>query len=333
MSRFIYFIYYIKVTDWQKFFLYLKFIQANKRIKTFSLIKDIIKSSIKYNISFLDYFYFRFYEQTDHYMRSKWAGTGFMYEYQLLMNPKNTREILQNKILFLNNYKLFTKRLFFSIDEIEKDKFKTKHLLNNPSGKIVLKYSRGQVGREVEVINTRDCSYENLLNYMKKNGYDLAEEFVIQHPSLNMLSPSGLNTVRIITQINNGKVFILGARLRITVNSHVDNLGAGNIAAPVDVNTGTVIGPAVYSDITKQDVFFHPVTRVKIINFKIPYWSEVISLTKKAALYIPANRSVGWDVAITKDGPELIEGNHNWCKLLWQLPVKKGLKQELEKFI
>ena len=38
---------------------------------------------------------------------------------------------------------------------------------------------------------------------------------------------------------------------------------------------------------------------------------------------------LGWDVSITNDGPELLERNHDWCKLLWQLPVKKGLKQEL----
>jgi hypothetical protein len=35
------------------------------------------------------------------------------------------------------------------------------------------------------------------------------------------------------------------------------------------------------------------------------------------------------DIAITNRGPELIEGNHDWCKLLWQLPAKKGLKHML----
>jgi len=25
-----------------------------------------------------------------------------------------------------------------------------------------------------------------------------------------------------------------------------------------------------------------------------------------------------------------IEGNHDWCKLVWQLPVNKGLKSMLE---
>ncbi|WZU02740.1 hypothetical protein MGH68_07565 [Erysipelothrix sp. D19-032] len=35
----------------------------------------------------------------------------------------------------------------------------------------------------------------------------------------------------------------------------------------------------------------------------------MIGLAKKAALHIPELGMVGWDVALTKDGPMLIEGN------------------------
>ena len=68
------------------------------------------------------------------------------------------------------------------------------------------------------------------------------------------------------------------------------------------------------------------------MGFQVPFWSETLELVKAAALVNTDNRSIGWDVAITNDGPELIEGNHDWCKLLWQLPVKKGLKPILEKY-
>ena len=79
-----------------------------------------------------------------------------------------------------------------------------------------------------------------------------------QHPEMNRLSPSGLNTVRIITQLNKeGGVDYLGARLRITINLSVDNLAAGNMAASIDIETGEVIGQGVYSDITKPAETFY----------------------------------------------------------------------------
>lgn len=298
----------------------------------FRITADVLNSVFKYNISLKDYFYFRFFEKRSD-ERYKWAGTGYMYEYQLKMNPRSTRKFLEDKIMFLNNYRIFIKREFYTLDEIKVNIEIGEKILGNSTGRMVLKNSHGQVGAQVEVISCKEFTPLKLMDYMKKHGYDLVEEYVIQHKLLMELSPSGLNTVRIFTQLSDDDVHFLGARLRVSVNSPVDNLGAGNLAAPVDIRTGIVTDAAVYSDITKSDQETHPVTGKSIKGFQIPYWNEVIELARSAAVFKPENRSIGWDIAITEKGPEIIEGNHNWCKLLWQLPVKKGLKNELEKFL
>jgi len=171
-----------------------------------------------------------------------------------------------------------------------------------------------------------------VLQKIKNSENDLIEEFIIQHDDLMKLSPSGLNTIRIFTQVVNNRVDILGTRLRITINSVVDNLAAGNIAANINTETGIVDGVGVYSDITKTDETIHPISKIDIVGFQVPFWEESIKMVKEAALLHPENRSIGWDVAITNKGPELLEGNHNWCKLLWQLPLKKGLKYNIEKY-
>lgn len=327
----IYLIYYLKHLNKEKFWLFLNYASGGNKWKKASMIFDSLYSVFRYNISILEYFQFKFYEK-DKKERNIWAGTGYMYEYQKLMNPRSSRNILENKILFLTHYKKYIHRKFADIDNLNENNLNK--IFSNTSGKAVLKNSLGQVGAEVEIINHKDYNLPSLVHYMKSKNYDIIEEYVLQHPDLMKLSSSGLNTVRIITQLNvNNQVDIIGARLRISVNSQIDNMAAGNLAAPVSLKTGKINGPAVYSDITKDDVIYHPVTGTQITGFQIPFWNEVIELTKKAALHRPENRSIGWDVAITSEGPELIEGNHNWCKLLWQLPVHKGLKPVLEKYM
>lgn len=329
----IYILYYLIKTDKSKFIKFINFVEQKTNFRISVIILDIFKSSLVFNISLLDYFYLKFYEKNKE-ERLKWAGTGFMYEYQLKMNPRKTRHLLENKIHFLYSFKPLIKRRFADIKTLKLDEVVANDLIANQSGKLVLKGSKGQTGTEVEIILCKDLTSKELIKTMKKGKYDLVEEYVIQHPDLMKLSPSGLNTVRIFTQLNdNGEVDFLGARLRISVNSYVDNMAAGNLAAPINLETGVVEGPGVYSDITKKDEEYHPVTRIKIIGFQVPFWKETMDLAKRAALHLPENRSVGWDIGITKEGPELIEGNHNWCKLLWQLPVKRGLKAELEKYL
>ena len=332
-KRILYFSYYLKDLDRGKFRLFLNKAKKQTGKSTRSIITDIIQSVFQHNISILEYFQFHFYELPNE-ERKTYAGTGYMYEYQLKMNPKSSRSILEDKLIFLDKYSKFIHHGHASLTELENNPAVAAKLLANKSGKLVFKNAHGQCGNGIEVMKTDGLSQQMIIDQLKKGGNDLVEEFVVQHPDLMRLSPSGLNTIRIITQLNDlDKVDIIGARLRITINSSVDNLAAGNIAAPINVKTGKLEGPGVYSDITREEEYLHPVTKTEIVGFKIPFWNEAIDMVIAAALYNKNNRSVGWDVAISESGPELIEGNHNWCKLLWQLPVKKGLKPLLEVYL
>lgn len=332
LKRLIYFFYYLKQTTAHRLNHFMNYAVRVSGRSRLSILLDSIYSTFRYNISLLDYFYFRFYS-LNRQERFQWVGTGYLYEFQLRMNPKCARELLIDKRRFLQHFRPFIKRSFVTLQELKTNPVLLENLHAGTTGRIVLKGARGQIGAQVKVIAAEGLGYKDIIKRMESGGYDLAEEYVIQHPALMELSSSGLNTVRIITQLHNGHVHFLGVRLRISVNSSVDNMAAGNLAAPVDLETGVVSGSGVYSDITRSDETFHPVSGKAIKGFKIPYWHEVLDLARQAALHTPENKSVGWDIAITPDGPELIEGNHNWCKLLWQLPVKKGLKHELEKFL
>jgi hypothetical protein len=331
-KRLLYLLYYIKNTDFSLYYKFLTYAANSTKKSKLRLISDSIYSVFKYNISLLEYFQFRFFEQ-DSINRNKWAGTGFMYEYQLKMNPIATRVILDNKTLFYQNYKPYFIHHVYSLNEIKDDlNIWNKLILDNK--KIVLKTKDGKCGKGVLIKTINEFeNQQNLITFMEENEFDLIEEFINQHYLLNQLSPSAVNTVRIFTQLTqNNEVTILGCRLRISVNSFVDNMAAGNMSAPIDEITGKINGVGVYSDITKIDEMFHPVTKTKIIDFEVPFWPEIIDLVKNAAILHPENKSIGWDIVITENGPGILEGNHDWCKLVWQLPVKEGMKVILENY-
>lgn len=329
MKRILYLGYYIKQMDWKKFWLFLDYTAQQTQKNKISILCDVVYSVFKYNISILEYFQFRFFEKTPN-ERNQWAGTGYMYEYQLIMNPKEARTILDDKTLFYKKYHAYFVHVVADIAHLKNDAALVSKLLDTPSGKLVFKVADGKCGIAVEIKKASEFNAQSIIDFMEKNHFDLVEEFIVQHPALNRLSPTAVNTVRIFTQLNaNNEVEILGCRQRISVNSSVDNMAAGNLAAPIDEKTGIVSGPAVYSDITKPEEKIHPITGAEIVGFQVPFWAETLAMVKKAALEFPENRSIGWDIVITENGPGFIEGNHDWCKLLWQLPVKKGMKSVL----
>ncbi len=332
MKKILYFGYYLKQLDRPKFRLFLDKVSKETGRSKIGILIDVLYSVFRYNISPLEYFQFHFYRITAA-ERSGFAGTGYMYEYQLQMNPKGGRAVLEDKILFLDVYKKFIRHRYASLGSLKNSPQEAGKLLAESAGKLVFKHSHGQCGRGIEVLSSEGLTAEKIIARLETTGNDYVEEFVEQHPDIMKMSPSGLNTIRVVTQVTNSRtVDIVAARFRITVNSAVDNLAAGNIAAPINIMTGVVEGPGVYSDITKPDEYNHPVTNTPIVGFQIPFWKETMDMIVAAALLRPENRSIGWDVAITQQGPELIEGNHDWCKLLWQLPAHRGLKQDIEKY-
>jgi len=333
-ERLIYLGYYTKTTDWSKFNRFTTYVNNQYGISKVKLYGDVLLSSLKYNVSFIEYFLFRFWEKGND-ERKEWAGTGFMYEYQGQMNPRKCRDELEDKTKFYRIYRQYMLHKAADINDLTSNSDIFKLIQKTLSGKIVFKIKGGNCGRKILVKNI--CEFESvdsLVDYMKNNKYDLIEEYIIQHKEMIRLAPSAVNTVRVFTQLDNkNNPVILGCRLRIGINGVVDNLAAGNIAAPIDIETGIVFDSGIYSDITKPDEKIHPITKVPIVGFQIPFWNETINLAKNVAMVNPVNRSVGWDIAITENGPDLIEGNREWCKLVYQMPVRKGLKNVLEQYI
>lgn len=137
----------------------------------------------------------------------------------------------------------------------------------------------------------------------------LAEEFIVQHPALAAFNPSSTNVPRLNTMLDkNGEPVVFSAFFRTGAgDAVVDNLGAGGMAAHIDVETGIVDTLAIDED--AREYLLHPVSGEVFPGLRIPHWEEATELVRRAAKEVPDMRYIGWDVAVTENGVCLIEGN------------------------
>ena len=149
----------------------------------------------------------------------------------------------------------------------------------------------------------------------------LVEELIIQHESMRQLYPDAVNTIRIVTV--HGKV--LDAVLRIGQSGmNVDNLSAGGIACGVDISTGIVC--TVGRDYKGKEYLKQPDTKITLPGFMIPLWNDCLKLVNETVKKIDGIPVIGWDIAVTENGPTIVEINEGTEIEVFQVPFKKGYR-------
>lgn len=75
----------------------------------------------------------------------------------------------------------------------------------------------------------------------------------------------------------------------------------------------------------------HPKTQVVLMGRKMPLWKEAKEFSIKLAKENPKIRYIGWDIAITDNGIDLIEGNYVAGITAFQFIDGKGMYKELKR--
>jgi hypothetical protein len=180
----------------------------------------------------------------------------------------------------------------------------------NAVDKVVIKPTALSAGEGIYVLESTKIEGVNAFcKELKERAY-LIEEFITQHPEIARLNPSTVNTVRIYTLIDNqGKCKIIFAALRVGgANSFVDNFHGGGVGYVIDLDSGVIKQPGV--DIAGNEYICHPSSGVLMVGFRIPEWERLKDFVLRAAAVFPRSRYIGWDVAVTPNGFEMVEGNY-----------------------
>jgi hypothetical protein len=206
-------------------------------------------------------------------------------------------------------------------------------MIAEPAGReLIVKPADGEGGRGVRMLGP--VVDEQALSALLSTPQDFRSIAVVQtrinvHLDLRDLALGALPTTRIVTMKNErGAPEVVSATFRCPTDplALVDNMKAGGLIAAVALDTGSLgVACRGYGG---GDLTHHPVTGAAIQDRTLPDWQAAKSLALRAHAEAFAEYTlIGWDVALTPDGPVLIEGNGKPGVLMPQRAARAGLAQ------
>ena len=232
---------------------------------------------------------------------------GKMYKLRKIYNYKGNYKRFSDKAQFNTFFHDYVKRAWITVDDATDEEIAI-FIKNNK--KFICKPQSSHGGRGIMLYHVNDEINTQTIRQELK-GYEL-EELIIQHDRLQEINPHSVNTLRITTIKEDDDVHIISAMFRCgTKDAPVDNWSQGGLTAAVDIDTGIIFTKAIQKLPRRRDYVIHPTSGVVLVGFQIPFWEETKQMVYDMASRIDDVRMVGWDMAITNDGPCVVEGNHS----------------------
>lgn len=158
------------------------------------------------------------------------------------------------------------------------------------------------------------------------------ESVVHQTDQFAAFNASSVNTVRFMTALYpDGSAKVIATFMKIGRDGRcVDNAGGGgNVDVCVDVATGE-IRYAIRFDGWRQvqDIDVHPDSGNLLNGVVIENWESVKAEVTRFQQAFPYCKVAGWDIAITDEGPVVIEVNDFWDRT-GQYFIRRGWRNEI----
>jgi hypothetical protein len=317
-----------------------EFVKDPDRKSILRILADFITLSVFHRGLPLYYFQRYLFKKGVINIKDYFSNDFLYYKIKPFFNDTSVMYVLENKLYFDFFYSQFNirlpeilmynhKKMFvvnsncIEINNAQDLKVQLENIFKqNPSyDSIIIKKTYWSYGGDqiykllAEQLTSDPEKITELYSEVIKSGF-LFQGTVKQHPELNKLNPTSLNTIRFDTFIDkDGKIEIISGYIRMSINnSFVDNITAGGCQVGIDIQSGKLkkTGFSSLGTYGVKVLTAHPVTNTVFENFSIPYFNDAKDLVVKSASFMPALRLVGWDVAIGESGPVLIEGNSDY---------------------
>ena len=274
-------------------------------VATHTVFTDMLKCLVKYGASEENYEQFHFYGSDEEYRDAfiTWRrNMAIMYKF----NTAEAKELFLNKVKWNKRFAKYVKRDWIYSAESSKEQIVA---FLHAHSTVIVKAIEGACGVGIDKYDSKDILDDKNLLKRICNGKYVIENEAVNIDSIKKMSPKSLNTIRVVTCVDNkGNVNIVTTALRVGNGmTFTDNTHSGGLAAMIDENTGIIVTDGI--DFKGGHYIFHPVRKMRFRGFQIPYWEEFMSLVKNLALEVPEARFVGWDVVLTMNGIDVLEGN------------------------
>ncbi len=317
------FLRYAVGANYQRFWNNLKAVGVREHRNPALLAADFLGCFARYGCGLSDYLNYELWDKSAA-QRREYVTIRDTEQFYERVSPSQYKNFFSLKNNFLTNFAPYIRRGFFVPEEGNLSQME-QFLAGRDA--VMVKPINGLGGhgvhkQKVDQIQDREAFHRQLV----EQGLFL-EELIVQHPEMNQLCPTSVNTIRVMTSNVAGKATLLYAGLRVGAGGDVDNFHAGGMGVHVDLDTGVLQGKAVNKDCQEFDC--HPITGVKFDGRQLPMWDQVKSMCMEASFVNPNIHVVGWDVAITPDGPTFVEGNRRPGFDLPQMTSHRGRKDIL----
>lgn len=293
----------------QKCKLYANDIQLGK-YGWISVFIDFAITYICYKINIEDYFVIGNGYTLSRYEKKRFFSCRKARGLEEKVNDSNYIYLLENKVEALTLFKDFVSRSWLYTPKSSYIDF-LNFIKSTPV--FIAKPVGGICGIGIEKHSTNGKSEEDLktlYNHLVEKDM-LLEQCIKAHDDI-FLGTTALSTFRIYTMIDRkGDVHILKAKYRVGTGNAIIDTADGCIAYPISIENGIIEGPGINEVLNSNLYYYHPGCEKLVVGMKIPMWDRVLEVVTKAANLIPQVRYIGWDIAITNDSVEIIEGNHN----------------------
>ena len=147
----------------------------------------------------------------------------------------------------------------------------------------------------------------------------MLQPFVKQHEFMAGLNPDTVNIVRIVTFHTGKRTFYVPPMLVYSRgDTEVCNSDQGSYYVGMS-KEGVIEEKAI----DQKNCRMIPCS---VAGMTLPYFRELVDLVLTLHKAIPELFTVGWDVALTEDGPLVFEGNDGWCPYVSQWSQETALR-------